>query len=68
MQQIDFYCKSCKKTMKMSYGLTGDSNAPVLPGMIIRCHTNKCTRITILKKYTEGMIIAYSTKEGKFFI
>lgn len=68
MQQIDFYCKSCKKTMKLSYGLTGDSNATVLPGMIIRCHTNKCTRVAILKKYTEGMIIDHSTKEGKYFI
>lgn len=68
MQQIDFYCKNCKKTMKMSYELTGEMDAPVLPGMIIRCHTNKCTRVATLKKYTEGMIIAHSTKEGKFFI
>lgn len=37
MQQIDFYCK---KTMKMSYELTGDMDAPVLPGMIIRCNVN----------------------------
>lgn len=68
MQQIDFYCKNCKKTMKMSYGVSGDENAPVLPGMTIRCHTNKCTRVAILKKYTERMIIAHTTKDGKYYI
>lgn len=68
MQQIDFYCKNCKKTMKMSYEVTGDENAPVLPGMIIRCHTNKCTRAVVLKKYTEGMIIAHASKDGIFFM
>ena len=68
LKQIEFYCKKCRKSMKMAYGLTGDSDAPVLPGMIIRCHINKCTRVATLKKCTEGMIIAHSTKEGKFFI
>ena len=50
--------------MKMAYLLTGNDDAPVLPGMIIRCHTNKCTRVATLKKYTEGMIITHSTMEG----
>ena len=68
MQQIDFYCKNCKKTMKMSYGVTGNENAPILTGMIIRCHTNKCTRVAILRKYTEGMIIAQTTADGKCYI
>ena len=57
-KQIDFYCKKCGKSMKMTYSISGDNDAPVLPGMIIRCHTNKCTRVMILKKYTEGMVIA----------
>lgn len=28
MQQIDFYCKKCKKSMKMSYMVSGDKDAP----------------------------------------
>ncbi len=67
-KQIDFYCKKCGKSMKMTYSISGDNDAPVLPGMIIRCHTNKCTRVMILKKYTEGMVIAQADKEGKVFI
>ena len=42
MQQIDFYCKKCKKSMKMSYMVSGDKDAPILTGITIRCHTNKC--------------------------
>ena len=68
LKQIEFYCKKCRKSMKMAYLFTGDNDAPVLPGMIIRCHTNRCTRVMVLKKYTEGMLIARSDKEGKVFI
>lgn len=68
MQQIDFYCRNCKKSMKMSYCITGDAYAPVLPGMIIRCHTHKCVRVATLKKYTEKMIISQAAKDGKFYI
>ena len=67
-KQIEFYCKKCRKSMKMAYSVTGDDDAPVLPGMIIRCHTNRCTRVMVLKKYTEGMLIARADKEGKVFI
>lgn len=65
LKQIEFYCKKCRKSMKMAYLLTGNDDAPVLPGMIIRCHTNRCTRVMALKKYTEGMLIARADHEGK---
>ena len=67
-KQIDFYCKKCRKSMKMTYTISGNDEAPVLQGIMIRCHTNKCTRVMVLKKYTEGMIIALADKEGKVFI
>ena len=57
-----------QKSMKMAYSVTADDDAPVLPGMIIKCHTNRCTRVMVLKKYTEGMLIARVDKEGKVFI
>ena len=68
IKQIEFYCKKCRKSMKMAYLLTCSDDAPVLPGMIIRCHTNRCTRVMVLKKYTEGMLIARADNEGKVYI
>lgn len=46
------------KSMKMSYELTGNENVPVLTGVTIRCHTNKCTKVTVLKNHTEGLLTA----------
>lgn len=68
MQQIDFYCRKCKKSMKMAYVLTGNASAPVMPGMIIRCHTHKCTRVASLRNYTEGKVITQIDAFGKFYI
>ncbi len=68
LKQIVFYCKKCKKSMKMAYLLTGNDDAPVLPGMIIRGRTNRCTRVMVLKKYTEGMLIARADNEGKVYL
>ena len=68
MQEIEFYCKKCRKSMKITYALTGDDNAPVLNGVTIRCHTNKCTRVVMLKKYTEGQIVAQADVNGKYYL
>ena len=68
MQRIDFYCKKCKKFLGVSYIPTGDSNAPVLNGIIMKCHTNKCIRTVTLKNMTEGYIVAHADKNGKLFI
>ena len=68
IKQIEFYCKKCRKSMKMAYLRTGSDDASVLPGMIIRCHTNRCTRVMVLKNYTEGMLIAQADNDGKVYI
>ena len=68
MQQIDFYCKKCKKSMKMSYMVSGDKDALVLRGMAIRCHTNKCTRVLMLKNFTEGRLIENADANGKCYL
>ena len=57
MQEIEFYCKACKKSIKMYYTLTGNKDIPVMDRIIIRCHTHKCTRAVILRHFTEGDII-----------
>ena len=57
LKQIELYCKKCRKSMKMAYLLTGNDDAPVLPGMIIRCHTNRCTRVMRQRQFNEGLMI-----------
>lgn len=48
MQQIDFHCKKCKKYLGMSYFPSGDPDAVVLNGIIMKCHTNKCISVAPL--------------------
>ena len=68
MQQVDLYCKKCKKSMKMSYMVSGEKDAPVLTGITIRCHTNKCTRVVMLKNFTEGRLIAQADTKGRCYL
>ena len=35
LKVIDFYCKKCKKSMKVSYMVTGNRNYPVLPRVMM---------------------------------
>ena len=35
MQEITFYCKNCKKSLHMSYQLTGNDDALVLPMVFV---------------------------------
>lgn len=65
MQEIAFYCKRCKKSLRMSYVLTGDDNAPVLPSIIINC--SHCKRALVLKNFTEKKLIELSV-DGKYYI
>ena len=68
MQEIEFYCSKCKKSMKMSYRMCGDDNAPVMNGMVLRCHTNKCTRAVILKSFTEGRLKKLADALGRWYM
>ena len=68
MQEIEFYCKKCRKTMKMSYALIGDKDAPAMNGIIIRCHTRKCTRVVTLKNFTEGKIVQRANASGRCYL
>jgi hypothetical protein len=68
MRKVDFYCNNCKKSMKMSYEITGNPNKLVMSGVIIRCHTHKCIKVVTLKKYTEGQLAEHVTNDGKVYI
>ena len=68
MQAIDFYCKNCKKSLRISYELTGDDMAPAMNGIVIKCHTHKCTRVVTLKNFTEGQIKSRANAQGKCYL
>ena len=68
MQEIDFYCRKCRKSLKMTYCLCGDDNAPAMRGIMIRCHTKKCTRVVTLKNFTEGQIKERTDSLGKCYL
>lgn len=65
MQDVTFYCKRCKKSLRMKYKPTGNDEAPVLINIEIACH--HCKRVLHLKKYTEKMLIENSVG-GKFYM
>lgn len=67
-KKIEFYCKHCKKSMKVRYIPSGNPDALVLSGIEMACHTRKCIRVITLKRVTEGDILAHTGKDGKVFI
>ena len=68
MQEINFYCRKCKKSLKMSYTPCGDDAVPAMNGIMIRCRTNKCTRVVIFRNFTEGNIISSAEADGKCYL
>ena len=52
----------------MSYEISGNDDAAAMNGIMIRCHTNKCTRVVTLKNFTEGQIIARTDSCGKCYL
>ena len=54
---IEIRCKKCNKLM-MEYFMSGDDAAVVLQNIGIKC--DRCKRVMILKKYSEGMMKEHS--------
>ena len=52
---IEIRCKKCNKLM-MEYFVCGDDSAVALQNIGIKC--DRCKRVMILKKYSEGMIFS----------
>ena len=68
LQAIDFYFKKCRKSMRISYALTGDRMAPAINGIMIKCHTHKCTRVVTIRNFTEGQIVERTDALGKCYL
>ena len=65
LKVIDFYCKKCKKCMKVSYMVTGNRNYPVLPRVMMKCH--HCGRVMTLKHFKEGELLD-KVEQDKYYI
>lgn len=65
MKQIDFYCRKCKCSMRVSYTLSGDPDALVLKGITMKCHT--CNKVVTQKKITEGQVVAHADSQGRLY-
>ena len=50
---IEIRCKKCNKLM-MEYFVCGDDSAVALQNIGIKC--DRCKRVMILRKYSEGMM------------
>ena len=61
---IEIRCKKCNKLM-MEYFVCGDDSAVALQNVGIKC--DRCKRVMILKKYSEGMMKEHS-ENGTFRI
>lgn len=68
MDKIYFYCKKCKKSLRISYDVCGMNNALAMNGIMIKCNTNKCARVVTLKNFTEEQIITRADSYGKFYL
>ena len=55
--EIYFFCKKCRKCLGVTYKITGNGDAPVLPNVVIKCSHNHCKRAMFLKNYTEKRLI-----------
>ena len=54
LKVIDFYCKKCKKSMKVSYMVTGNRNYPV---PVSYTHLDVYKRQTSLLKYSIAALV-----------
>lgn len=64
LKVIEIRCKKCNKLM-MEYFVCGDDSTVVLQNIGIKC--DRCKRVMMLKKYSEGMMKKHS-ENGDFKI
>lgn len=61
---VELRCKKCNKHF-MDYIIQNDDTAVVMQSISIKCE--RCKRVMVLKRYTEGFLLSHS-KKGAFKI
>lgn len=70
MQEIDVYCRHCKKKTGVSHRITGNNDAPALQNVLITCPQKSCKekiKVLTMKKYTEAQLIE-KAEDGKIYL
>lgn len=65
-QEVDFYCKNCRKSFKISYVISGNDEAIIFPGMALKCHY--CKRVLRFKKMMEKDLLISAKDSMKIYI
>lgn len=65
---LQMYCRKCRKSMGISYLISGEDDVSVLTGITMKCRTNKCHRIISFDQMTEGELKTLADKDGKIYI
>ena len=65
MVMVDLYCRRCRRSLHVSYDVTGDPESPVLPHITLKCPY--CTRVMSFKRFQESRLVAHM-KDGKYYI
>jgi hypothetical protein len=55
MQQINFFCSECKKSLHISYDPEGAEDKAVMEGIGVKC--SNCRRVIRFHAYTEGQLL-----------
>ena len=63
--KVDLYCRRCRKSLHISYKLTGDPQSPVLPNITLKCGC--CTRVMMLRNFKEHHILEH-LKDNKYYL
>ena len=66
MQEIDFYCKKCGKSMRISYEIMGRHRRPVMSGVTLKCHI--CKKVSVMKNYTEERLLVGVDKNRHYYL
>ncbi|SFL29010.1 hypothetical protein SAMN05216390_11731 [Lachnospiraceae bacterium KH1T2] len=63
--KVDFYCQRCRKSLHLTYGLTGKMDSPVMPNITMKCP--HCTRALEFKDIKERHLLG-CRKSNKYYI
>ncbi len=66
MQEIDFYCKKCGKSMHISYEIMGRPKRPVMSGITFKCHIFK--KVSVMRNFTEERLLVGVDKYSHYYL
>lgn len=66
MQEINFYCKKCGKSMRISYEIKGRPRRPVMARITLKCHI--CKKVSVMRNFTEERLLIGVDKNSHYYL